>query len=64
LRSAIAGLETSGVAMHLAVARRRLGALLGGDEGRGLSALADAYFEREGVTAIDAITAHVSPWPA
>jgi serine/threonine protein kinase/tetratricopeptide (TPR) repeat protein len=43
LAGALAGFEASEMALHVAAARRRLGALVGGDEGRALLAASDAY---------------------
>ncbi|HEU4734405.1 MAG TPA: protein kinase, partial [Kofleriaceae bacterium] len=43
LRRAIGGFEAAGMALHAAAARRRLGAVTGGEEGRALIALADAW---------------------
>ena len=43
LTAAVAGFEAVDMALQLAAARRRLGELVGGDEGRALHAAADAY---------------------
>ncbi len=46
----IAAFEESGGAFFLALARRAKGRLLGGDEGRTLTAVADAWMQGEGIT--------------
>jgi serine/threonine protein kinase/tetratricopeptide (TPR) repeat protein len=55
-RAALSGLEASGLALHAAALRRRLGALLGGDEGREMVNSADAMMRVRGVVDIDAVT--------
>lgn len=47
LRRAVAGFEASGMMLHAAAARRRLGALVGGDDGRKLVKAADAWMGAE-----------------
>jgi len=49
LRGAITDFTGAGMPMHVAVARRRLGSLVGGDEGRRLLAESDAWMSSEGV---------------
>jgi tetratricopeptide (TPR) repeat protein len=61
LREAIGRFEASGMALHAAVARRRLGALLGGDDGRALLAAADAWFAAAGVVDVDAMVRMLAP---
>jgi hypothetical protein len=49
LDRAIEGFRESGAAFFLAIARRKKGELLGGDEGRALIASADAWMAGEGI---------------
>jgi hypothetical protein len=49
LRQALVAFEESGMALHAAVTRRRLGQLLDGEEGRGLLAASDACMAAHGV---------------
>jgi hypothetical protein len=56
LRAAVAGLDTNAMTMHAAAARRRLGELLGGEEGKALVAEGDAAMRAQRVTDLDAIT--------
>ena len=49
LGRAIEGFDALGKKLHAAAARHRLGALLGGDEGKALLAECDAYMAAEGV---------------
>jgi anti-sigma factor RsiW len=53
--------DTAGLALHAAVARLRLAELVAGSEGEALRAAAQAYAEREQVTALDAVTEHLAP---
>ena len=61
LREAAAGFDVADMALYAAVARKRLGAVLGGDEGRELTRLSDAWFEREGVKRPDRMTEMLAP---
>src|SRR6185369_12817722 len=49
LGQAIERLESTGMDLHAAVARRRLGELTGGDEGKRLCARADAWMTAGGI---------------
>jgi hypothetical protein len=61
LYQAIAVFERSGARMYSAAARRRLGALLGGDDGRLLVQDGDEFMKRQGVRNLEAITrVHIS----
>ena len=64
LRAAAARADAADMAMHAAVARYRLGALVGGDEGRALSARAAAWASAEGVRSPERLAAMVAPWGA
>ena len=55
-RAAIPGLEAAGLALQVAALRRRLGQLVGGDEGRALSALGEATMRERSVADIEATT--------
>jgi hypothetical protein len=55
-RAALPGLEASGLALHAAALRRRLGSLLGGDEGRAMIQGADAEMRERGVVDVEAVT--------
>jgi hypothetical protein len=61
LGQAIERLESTGMEMHAAVARRRLGELTGGDEGRRLCARADGWLTTAGVVDRDAIVRMLAP---
>jgi tetratricopeptide (TPR) repeat protein len=61
LRRSLRGCDAAGLALHAAVARRRLADLIGGAEAQALRAAARAYAEREQITAIDAVTEHLAP---
>lgn len=49
------------MALHAAVARRRLADLVAGTEGEARRAAAQAYAEPEQITALDAVIAHLAP---
>jgi hypothetical protein len=61
LRAALAGYEGVGYAMYAAATRRRLGELLGGDEGRTLSGQGEAAMREQGVVHLDAICEMLVP---
>ena len=61
LREAIAGFEALGMALHAAAARRRLGALLGGEEGRALLSAADAWMADQEIRAPSRMTDLFAP---
>ncbi|HEX3760466.1 MAG TPA: AAA family ATPase [Kofleriaceae bacterium] len=61
LRRALAGFDAAGMALHAAVARLRLAALIAGTEGDTLRAAAHAYAEREQITAPGAVLEHLAP---
>ena len=54
LRSAEQGFRTVDMALHAAVARRRLGELRGGDDGQKLIDAADAWMRSQTVSRADA----------
>ncbi len=61
LRSAIEQLEAASMALHATVARRRLGELLGGNEGAGMVVAADAWMREHGVRDPDRMAALLAP---
>ena len=61
LREAIAGFDAADMALYAAAARRCLGALLGGDEGRGLVRAADAWMMSETIKNPVRMTALLAP---
>ena len=61
LRQALGAFDASGMALHAAVTRRRLGELLGGEEGRGLLAESDAYMAAHGVVRPQRLAAVLAP---
>jgi eukaryotic-like serine/threonine-protein kinase len=61
LETAEKGLEEVEMAVYAAAARRRRGLLLGGDEGRGLVARAEATMKERGIADVAATTAFHSP---
>jgi eukaryotic-like serine/threonine-protein kinase len=56
LRAAIAKLDEAEARMHAAAARRRLGQLIGGDEGRALSATGEAFMREQGIRELEPMT--------
>ncbi len=61
LRDAVTVAEEDGFGLIAALARRRLGALLGGDEGAALVAAADAFMTGEGIRRPERIAAVYAP---
>jgi hypothetical protein len=61
LREAVAGFDADGIEHFAAAARRRLGELLGGDEGRALVAQADAWMTAQPVKNPPRMTACLAP---
>jgi hypothetical protein len=65
LRDAITGLDAADMAMHAAVARRRLGQLIGGGEGRALEEQGAEALRSQAVVAPDKLTEMLAPgWAA
>jgi serine/threonine protein kinase len=62
LRWAIEHADAEGLALVAASARRRLGALEGGDEGRALVAAADAWFASQGVRVAERLARIEAPF--
>jgi eukaryotic-like serine/threonine-protein kinase len=60
-RAALEGLEHADMALYAAAARRRLGELLGGDEGSELVDQADEWFSRQQVKKPSAVTRLMAP---
>ncbi|HEY2512964.1 MAG TPA: protein kinase [Polyangiaceae bacterium] len=61
LRRAIASLEASEMALHAAAARRSLGIVVGGDEGRSLVRAADEWMASEGIKNPGRMTGMLAP---
>jgi len=61
LRRASAGFTSAGMALHAAAARRRLGALLGGDEGGQLVRGAERWMTAAGVTNVHGMMEMLAP---
>jgi len=61
LREAIYGFEAADMALHATAARRRLGVLIGGDEGASLLSQTDAWMREQQVANSDALTSMVAP---
>ena len=61
LRDACTGFEAADGTMHASASRRRLGQLLGGDEGRALVEAADERMREEGIVRPDRWTAMLAP---
>jgi serine/threonine protein kinase len=61
LRAAAAGYDAAQMAMHGNAVRRRLGVLLGGDEGRALVVVADAAMRAEAIADPERMTALLAP---
>lgn len=56
LRAAARGFDENDMAMYAAAARRRLGELIGGDEGKALLAQSESAMRAQRVVDLDAIT--------
>jgi tetratricopeptide (TPR) repeat protein len=56
LRAAVAKFDEAEVRMHAAAARRRLGQLIGGTEGRELVTLGEAFMREQGVQQLEPMT--------
>jgi hypothetical protein len=61
LRAAVQGFDRREMKAYAAAARRRLGQLVGGDEGTALVAEGDAILRREGVKNLEAMTEMLVP---
>ena len=61
LRMAGAGFADAGMFAHAMAAKRRLGGILGGDEGRDLMTTADSWFEKQGGRRPDRLTEVLAP---
>jgi hypothetical protein len=61
LREAAAGFDAADMALYAAAARRRLGALLGGDAGLALREAADSWMSSEKIRAPARFTAIFAP---
>jgi len=61
LRAATVGFETASMALHAHAARRRLGVLLGGDEGRGLVESSDAFMTSQAIVEPARLTQMLMP---
>ncbi len=61
LRAALVGFEACHMKLFLAVTRRRLGELVGGDEGRTLVHQANAWMTAHGIVNADRMTATLAP---
>jgi predicted Ser/Thr protein kinase len=62
LRAAIACLDAGGLRMYAAAARRRLGQVIGGDEGRASTAAGDGAMAAEGVVDLESTTDMLIPF--
>jgi serine/threonine protein kinase len=62
LRAAIEAADAADMSMHAAVARLRLGRLVGGDEGRDLLRYADDWMGAQGIQAPDRLARMLAPW--
>jgi hypothetical protein len=56
LQSAIPGLEGAGMSLQAAAVRRRLGALIGGDQGKELTAAADLLMRERSIADPESLT--------
>ncbi len=65
LEQAVKGFEDAGMALHWAVSQRRLGEVLGGEQGQILIHEADTWMAEQGIKVPTKITAMLAPgWPA
>jgi eukaryotic-like serine/threonine-protein kinase len=63
LRRAVEQFELASMGLHAAVSRRRLGELMGGDDGRALVSTADGWMRDHGVANPERMTALLAPMP-
>jgi hypothetical protein len=61
LRRAVTGFECMDMALYAAAARHRLGAIIGGDEGRALRAAAEDWLRSETVVRPEVMIASLAP---
>jgi serine/threonine protein kinase/tetratricopeptide (TPR) repeat protein len=61
LRAAMTGLDGAEMALHAAVARRALGSMIGGDEGRTLLTTADTWFREQEIARPEGLVAMLAP---
>jgi tetratricopeptide (TPR) repeat protein len=61
LESAARGFDAADMALHAAVVRRQLGAIIGGEQGRALTDSADAFMHHHRVRDPDRMTATLAP---
>ena len=61
LRAALAGFVAADMGLYAATVRRRLGSLVGGDEGRALVAEGDAFMRAQGIVQPEAMTRMMAP---
>jgi hypothetical protein len=61
LRAAVDGFDAADMALHAAIARHRLGRLVGGDEGQALVATAAERLRELGVKNVTAMAAMLAP---
>ncbi|MCR4410980.1 MAG: protein kinase [Thermoguttaceae bacterium] len=64
LEASIAGFDAADMPLYAAAARRALGRLVGGDEGRALLAQGDQWMSSQGIRNPDRMTALFVPWVA
>ena len=62
LTPAVDDFESLEMRLHAAAARRRLGQLVGGDEGRTLVAQADSWMTGQGIRNPTRMAAMIAPW--
>jgi hypothetical protein len=61
LRTALAGFQVADMGLYAAITRRRLGALLGGDEGAALTRAGDENMRAQGIVDVEAMTRMLAP---
>jgi serine/threonine protein kinase len=61
LRTALAGFQVADMGLYAAIARRRLGALLGGDAGAALTRAGDELMHAQAIVDVEAMTRMLAP---
>jgi hypothetical protein len=61
LREAARGFDAAGMQLYAAASRRRLGGMIGGDEGRAMASEAEAWMQRQRIASPERMTGMLAP---